>query len=142
MNRFIRLSSHIYSGIVVLYPADLRRDFGDEMTEVFAQDLAEMWRTRGLGGVLGVWRRALWEVTSIVVPAQIVTSTVIATMISFFWAVIVTSAVIAPTISFFWAVWALGVWPGLGAAIVSLTAVSSCRRTSHRQALLIDFLRE
>jgi hypothetical protein len=142
VNRFVRLSSHIYSRILVLYPADLRREFGDEMTDVFAQDLAEMWHSRRLVGVLNVWRRALCELTSIAAPAGIATSTVIATTISFFWAVIVTSAVIAPTISFFWAVWALGVWPGLAAAITSLIAVSSCRRRPHRQLLLIAFNRE
>jgi hypothetical protein len=134
MNRFIRLSSYIYSGILVLYPVDLRRDFGDEMTDVFAQDLAEMWHSRRLIGALSVWRRALWEVTSIAVPAQIV-----------------NSAVIAPTISFFWVLCALAVWPSqgasiiwpsLGAALISLTAVSSCRRTSHHQALPINFIRE
>jgi hypothetical protein len=128
------LSSYIYSGILLLYPADLRRDFGDEMTDVFAQDLAEMWHSRGLFGVLNVWRCALWEVTSIAVTAQVA-----------------TSAVIAPTISFFWVLCALGVWPSrgaailwpsLGAAIISLTAVSSCRRTSHHQALLINFIQE
>jgi hypothetical protein len=134
MNRFIRLSSYVYSGILVLYAADLRRDFGDEMTDVFAQELAEMWHSRRLFGALNVWRRALWEVMSIAVPTQIV-----------------NSAVIAPTISFFWVLRALGVWPSqgaaiiwpsLGAAIISLTAVSRCRRTSHHQALPINLIRE
>jgi hypothetical protein len=134
MNRFIRLSSYIYSGILVLYPADLRRDFGDEMADVFAQDLAEMWRSRRLGGVFDVWRRVLCEVTSIALPAQIV-----------------NSAVIAPTSSFVWVLCALGawpsqgaaiIWPSLGAALISLTAVSSCRRASHHQALPISFIRE
>ena len=142
MTRFVRLSSHIYSSILVLYPADLRRDFGDEMTDVFAQDLAEMWHSRRLFGALSVWRRALWEVTSIAAPAGVATSAAIATTISFSWAVIVTSAFIAPTISFFWAVWALGIWRGLGAAVISLLAVSSCRRAAHSQALLINIRRE
>jgi len=51
------MSPRIYSWLVAFYPENLRRDFGEEMVQVFAEEL----RDPGLKGALRVWRRALAE---------------------------------------------------------------------------------
>ena len=60
----------IYGALLLLYPEELRRDFGAEIREVFDDDLNEAWRSRGFRGVLGVWWCALCEVAKIAVPAM------------------------------------------------------------------------
>jgi hypothetical protein len=66
--RLLRFSSRIYEGMLLLYPSDLRHDFGLEMVEVFNEDVAEAWRTRGSAGVIRVWWCAVREVLTIAVP--------------------------------------------------------------------------
>jgi hypothetical protein len=51
------MSARIYGWLVAFYPEDLRRDFGEEMVLVFAEEL----RDAGLAGTVRVWRRALVE---------------------------------------------------------------------------------
>src|SRR5205807_1636717 len=53
------LSSRLYRRMLILYPEDLRRDYGAEMALVFADDLAAARRERGMRGVVRVWRCAL-----------------------------------------------------------------------------------
>jgi hypothetical protein len=71
MTGFLPLSSRIYSGILLLYPEDLRRDFGADMASVFAEDLAEAWTTRGFRGAGRVWFGTLGEVIRIALPRQL-----------------------------------------------------------------------
>ena len=63
------LSSRLYGRLLVLYPEDLRRDFGTEMALVFADDLAAARREAGFHGVFRVWRCALSEFFRFGLPA-------------------------------------------------------------------------
>jgi hypothetical protein len=58
------MSPRIYGWLVAFYPEDLRRDFGEEMVLVFAEEL----RDAGLPGALRVWRRALAEFVRLAPP--------------------------------------------------------------------------
>jgi hypothetical protein len=62
MTRAIQLSRTIYRAVMFLYPTEFRCDFGEEMLETFAEDLAAQQAGHGFRGVLTVWRTALSEV--------------------------------------------------------------------------------
>ncbi len=49
------VSSHVYSAILLLYPRTLRREFGQEMVEVFAQQMQDARRREGWRGELKLW---------------------------------------------------------------------------------------
>lgn len=59
--RFLRWSLRAYQRLLILYPEDLRRDFGPDMLEAFANDLA-------VGRAVRVWRIALRELIHIGLP--------------------------------------------------------------------------
>jgi len=63
MNRLVRCSSALYERVLFLYPADLRRNFGNEMTLAFTDDLQR-------AGVLRVWWSVLYELLTIALPGQ------------------------------------------------------------------------
>jgi hypothetical protein len=58
------MNTRIYAWMLAFYPETLRRDFGEEMALVFADEL----RDTDLAGFLRVWWRALREFFSIAVP--------------------------------------------------------------------------
>jgi hypothetical protein len=60
-----------YSLLLTLYPLELRRQFGDEMTHVFAQQLHGAWEESGLRGQARVWLCAIGELLYVAVPAQL-----------------------------------------------------------------------
>ncbi len=62
MKLFVQMSSTIYRAVMVLFPKELRCDFGEEMLETFAEDLAAQQAAHGIRGVVAVWRAALSEV--------------------------------------------------------------------------------
>lgn len=64
------MNERIYSVLLSLYPAELRTDFGAEMTQVFLEDLEDSARTRGFFGAARVWRRSLTELLRIALPAR------------------------------------------------------------------------
>jgi hypothetical protein len=68
MTAFITLSARIYGAMLPLYPAELRRDFGAEMTTVFAEDLADAWRNSGIAGAIRVWNSAALDFVQVAVP--------------------------------------------------------------------------
>jgi hypothetical protein len=68
MTALITLSARAYSAMLPLYPAELRRDFGAEMTAVFAEDLADAWRNSGIAGALRVWSSAALDFVQVAVP--------------------------------------------------------------------------
>jgi phytoene/squalene synthetase len=70
MNPFLQFSAKLYQGLLLLYPEDLRSEYGPEMALVFTEDLAEAWRHSRLAGVLRVWRCALSESAGMVVHCQ------------------------------------------------------------------------
>jgi uncharacterized membrane protein (UPF0182 family) len=79
MNRLLRLSLSVYERLLMAYPADLRRDFGPDMLEAFADDLRT---ARGIGGFLCVWLTTLREVLAIAVPAWLEIPTVAVPLLS------------------------------------------------------------
>ena len=66
MTSSLRRSLRAYERLLILYPEDLRRDFGADMMEAFAEDLAA---ARGIAATVGVWRSVLREFMRIAVPA-------------------------------------------------------------------------
>lgn len=71
MTNAVSWSLRIYERLVVLYPEDLRRDYGAEMALAFAEDLAAARREPGMGGVVRVWRCALGEFMRLALPSHV-----------------------------------------------------------------------
>ena len=69
MTRFMDWSLTAYRRLLILYPDDLRRDFGPEMLEAFECDLSAACTARGLKGAMRVWRITLLEAIRIALPA-------------------------------------------------------------------------
>jgi hypothetical protein len=69
MTRFFRWSLRAYRSLLVLYPDDLRRDFGPEMLDAFAQDLSVECAARSIRGAIRIWRITLRELIHIALPA-------------------------------------------------------------------------
>ena len=58
----------IYGRLLLLYPEDLRRDYGADMALVFAEDLDSARREAGMRGAIRVWRCALSEFLRFALP--------------------------------------------------------------------------
>jgi len=71
MTNALDVNRRIYRVSLALYPADLRRDFGDEMTDVFTQQLSDAWHGDHLWGALLVWQEALQELICVALPSRI-----------------------------------------------------------------------
>ena len=82
MSRFVRWSTCAYRGILVLYPFELRYEYGTEMAGVFAEDLEDAWQSRRIGNVIGVWWRATSEVLQIAVPGRFANQALVAPAVS------------------------------------------------------------
>jgi hypothetical protein len=54
--------------LLSFYPAELRAEFGAEMTEVFLEDLEDSRRCRGMVGIVRVWWRSMRELCRIASP--------------------------------------------------------------------------
>jgi len=81
--RIIRASRATYSGLLLLYPSDLRRKFGTEMADVFEDSLRGAISRGGTSGIAKVWRSALWELATIAAPSHLTSRAVMAGAISF-----------------------------------------------------------
>jgi hypothetical protein len=121
MIRFIDWNARIYTAVLPLFPQELRRDFGAEMTEVFVEDLAEAWRNAGLPGAIRVWCCAAWEIARIALPRHLENPAIGVPILSFIQSVgaLTTEMLIshgrlsAPAL----------LLPGLVAALTSIAAV-------------------
>ena len=51
MKVFIKLSCAVYKILLALYPPDVRRAFGREMADTFAEQLADAWTEERLVGL-------------------------------------------------------------------------------------------
>ena len=71
MQTTLRASSRTYSVLLILYPLELRREFAQEMTDVFEQQLQGAWEESGLKGMVRVWLRAIGELLCVALPAQL-----------------------------------------------------------------------
>jgi hypothetical protein len=83
MTNVLPLSSRIYCRLLVLYPEDLRRDYGADMALVFADDLDAARRETGTRGVIHVWRCALGEFLRFGLAGCVASTTVRVPVISF-----------------------------------------------------------
>jgi hypothetical protein len=89
----------IYSGMLLLYPADLRRDFGQEMIELFGEDLAEAWQSSGVAGLLRVWWCAVCEILRVAIPGQMENPAFVVPLIAFAFNVLTLSCELAAAVT-------------------------------------------
>ena len=68
----LEVSHKIYERTLVIYPSELRRDFGTEMIEVFDQQLSEAFSRSGFPGVLRVWYTATREFITVALPGRLI----------------------------------------------------------------------
>ena len=61
MTSFLRWNRRIYAALLLFYPATLRHQLGEEMIELFADQMCEACETDGWIGGMGVWRCAAGE---------------------------------------------------------------------------------
>jgi len=69
MTRFLGWSVRAYRNLLIFYPEELRRDFGDEMLEAFERDLSVECAVHSIKGAIRVWRITLCEAIRIGLPA-------------------------------------------------------------------------
>jgi hypothetical protein len=74
----LKLSASVYSILLFLYPEELRQDFGDEMVDVFEQQLWGEWMESGVAGMIRAWARVLWELLWVALPIQLCAPIVVA----------------------------------------------------------------
>ena len=67
----LAVSHNVYETSLVLYPSDLRREFGAEMVEVFDNQVSEAYSRGGFPGLLRVWFRVISEFVTTALPARI-----------------------------------------------------------------------
>ncbi|MBF2064969.1 MAG: hypothetical protein IGS39_11185 [Calothrix sp. C42_A2020_038] len=60
----LHISVGIYSCLLIIYPANFRREFGEEMIAVFEDMTKDAMRVRGIWGLVGVWHTVLYELWS------------------------------------------------------------------------------
>jgi len=80
--RMIRASRLVYSGLLFMYPRDLRRRFGIEMSDDFEDSLRAALGEHGVPGAAAMWGIVLWELVSVAVPSRLATTTAMAAAVS------------------------------------------------------------
>lgn len=85
MNDLLRASCKIYGRLLLLYPGRLRADFGDEMADVFQQQLCDAMASDGLAGFIRVWWCAVEELARIAAPSNLSISMVQVPVLSLLW---------------------------------------------------------
>lgn len=53
--------ARVYAALLLLYPLELRRQFGEEMLQVFADQMWDARQSRGWIGAVSVWRSVAAE---------------------------------------------------------------------------------
>ncbi len=82
-SRIIRASRLAYAVLVLAYPRDLRRTFGEEMIEVFEDVMREAVSRRGRLAIATIWGSALWELLTVAAPSRLASNGTIAGALSF-----------------------------------------------------------
>ena len=72
MPAVLQCVSGCYRALLWLYPTDLRRKYGEEMTDVFEAVLLAEWTNRGARGVAAAVYRAIRELFTVAIPGQLV----------------------------------------------------------------------
>ena len=70
VSAMLELSRKVYTTSLVLYPNELRREFGAEMVEVFDEQVSEAYSRSGFPGLLRVWFSATREFITIALPGR------------------------------------------------------------------------
>jgi hypothetical protein len=65
------LSCRLYGWLLVLYPSALRSRYGQEMTDVFEQQIWEAWQLDSFPGLARVWSCAAEELILVALPARL-----------------------------------------------------------------------
>ena len=65
------VSHKAYEKSLLLYPNELRGDFGSEMIEVFDEQLWEAYARSGFVGLLRVWFSAAREFVTVAIPGRL-----------------------------------------------------------------------
>lgn len=55
----VSISNEAFRRFVILYPSDLRREFGDDLAEVFSQQIETAWEENAWRGIAGAWLNVL-----------------------------------------------------------------------------------
>jgi hypothetical protein len=71
VSALVEVSRKVYATSLVLYPNELRREFGAEMVEVFDEQVSEAYSRRGFPGLLQVWFSATREFVTIALPGRL-----------------------------------------------------------------------
>jgi hypothetical protein len=77
------MNARIYSLLSGLCPADLRREFGSEMTHVFLEDLEDSQLRFGFRGVVRTWRRSLKDLGGAALQEAVARRQFVAPMIAY-----------------------------------------------------------
>jgi len=83
MQPVTRISLLIYGCSVWLYPSELRKRFGAEMLDVFAELVAQTLAQRGPRGVASLWWITLTESVTVGLSSRLHSTLVIAGVVSF-----------------------------------------------------------
>jgi len=67
----LEVSREFYARSLVLYPSELRREFGAEMVEAFDEQISEAYSRSGFPGLLRVWFRAAREFATVALPGRL-----------------------------------------------------------------------
>lgn len=62
MNRVLHLSDRVYRLLLTAYPVDFRREFGEDVAQIFRDVCRDAVTRGGLGAVLRLWPSALGEI--------------------------------------------------------------------------------
>ena len=79
------MNAWLYQRLLLLYPQDLRREFGAEMTLAFGEDIQNM-------GYLRVWSCAVRELLTVALPGQSSNRSVLVPAFSFGLCALIQSA--------------------------------------------------
>lgn len=140
MKRILGWSLRAYPRLLVLYPVNLRRDFGPEMLEAFAHDLSSECAARGIKGAIHVWRITLRETIRIGLPAWLEIPAVAVPAISSVLAILTQSPLLIMTAlrkedaTPLYALSAIAI----GAAITALTSFVAIHRWKRATLISLD----
>ncbi len=67
----LRVSCRLFEWMLVLYPPALRSQFGQEMMDVFEQQISEAWQLNRFPGIALVWSCAAEELIMVALPARL-----------------------------------------------------------------------
>jgi len=64
----VSISIEAFQRLVILYPLDLRREFGDDLVEVFSQQIETAWEENAWRGIAGAWLNVLADYAAVALP--------------------------------------------------------------------------